>query len=180
MIKYLFVLFTLTTLFSAQGPILPSETDLEIVRRITGYPLNNREFDKSFEQPGLSPYKFDGGNVIFYACEGRPYNSKNLSGTMKVTERFFARAATKTEVGADKKDTKIKGLNFLVSTGKMYNLIVYSKSCIPWSELSKLSKSAIISLPQMDQWSIAAYEPAGFELPLEVREFCNIEFRGQF
>ena len=54
MIKYLIMLFTLTTLFSVQEPILPSEADLKIVRTITGHKLNNIKFDNSFEKPRLN------------------------------------------------------------------------------------------------------------------------------
>jgi len=177
MMKYLFVLFALTTLFSAQETtaLVPiNETDLGTVRRITGCRLHNQKVDVRWCIPNSSIYKFDDGKVTFHAYEGRPYRYKceNLSDTMKVTQRFFAIT--------DKKDIQIIGLNILlVSTGVEYKLIAFCKSCIQWSELPRSVAYGLLESPKdWEKWFVA--EHASSKLPLEVKEFCKTTFRFQF
>ncbi len=175
MIKYLIVLFTLTTLFSAQEPILPSEADLKIVRRITGHELNVQKLDSSsYPIIGENTYEFDGGKVIFHAYDGRPYRYRceNLFDTMKVTRRFFAITA--------KKNIQIIGLDILqVSTGVTHNLIAYCSSCIQWSELSKSAAYDLLASPKdWEQWSVVEHDSS--KLPSKVKKFCETAFRFQF
>ncbi len=176
MIKYLIMLFTFTTLFSAQESLLVpiAERDLNAVRRITGFPLNNQMVtDVQWCILNSSEYSFDGGEFTFHAHEGRPYryNGEKPSDPMKVTQRFCAATA--------KRNIQIIGLNILVPTGVTYELIAYCNSCRPWSQLSKSEAYKLLeSSEKWDKWSIA--EPAPAELPEEVKKFCETALRFQF